>query len=208
MAHQPLAISHQPLYTGYMTRQEAYQTLTLYTKSQNLIAHHFAVEAAMRALGTWIMSHSTTPVNLDDWGLVGLLHDADYELTKTHPENHTLYLEEKIGNSLSPEILYAIKSHNYRYNGIQPKSLMDWALYACDELTGFVISCALKEKNKSMNTVTVTEILAKMNDKNFAKDVDRGQILTCEKMLNIPIQEFIQIVLKSMQTIAPTLGFE
>ncbi len=191
-----------------MTRQEAYQTLTLYTKSQNLIEHHFAVEAAMRAIGKWILTHTATPVDLDTWGLVGLLHDADYEITRDDPKRHTLYLEERIGASLTPEIIYAIKSHNCKYNNIQPKSHLDWALYTCDELTGFISACALKTKDRQMNRVTIALVLEKMNDKKFAKEIDRNQILICQKNLGIPVQEFIGIVLASMQAIAPTLGFE
>lgn len=191
-----------------MTRQEAYQTLTLYTKSQNLIEHHFAVEAAMRAIAKWITIRAGIPVDIDEWGLVGLLHDADYEITRNNPEKHTLYLEEKLGSSLSPEVIHAIKAHNYINTKVEPQSLMDWALYACDELTGFVIACSLQEKNRKMAYVTVPLVLQKMNDKKFAKEVNRTQILSCERNLGIPIQEFTRIVLTSMQTIAPTLGFD
>lgn len=190
-----------------MTRQDALQTLQFYVKTQNLIRHHLAVEAAMRAIAQKLISKGKTGIDIDTWGITGLLHDADYELTRNTPEKHTLYLEEKIGDTLSPEILYAIKAHNYKYTNVPPKTEMDWALYTCDELTGFIVACALILK-KDISAVTVDFVLRKMNEKGFAKSVDRAQITACEKALGFTIAEYTGIVLTSMQAIAVELGFE
>lgn len=190
-----------------MTRQDAYQTLLVYTKAPNLINHHLAAEAAMRAIAKYYASKNQITVDIEPWGLTGLLHDADYELTRNTPEKHTLYLEEKIGNSLPKDVMTAIKAHNFAYTKIKPVTPMDWAMYTCDELTGFVIACTLVQKNKKMSEVTVDFILKKMGDYSFAKSVDRKQILLCEQALNIPVKTYIQIVLSAMQAIATTLGF-
>ncbi len=191
-----------------MTRQEAIQTLQVYTKAPNLIRHHLAVEAAMRAICRVYAAKTRKAENEESWAIAGLLHDADYELTRSHPEKHTLYLEEKIGNVLSKDVLSAIKAHNYRFTGIPPQTSMDWALYTCDELTGFVISCALSQREKKLNTVTVDMVIQKMQDSNFAKNVDRAQIVICEEKLGFPIREYTAIVLSAMQQITQSLGFE
>ena len=162
----------------------------------------------MHAICKAYSARTRTFVDEEKWGLVGLLHDADYELTRNTPEKHTLYLEEKIGGVLPKEVMYAIKAHNFKYTNVPPQSAMDWALYTCDELTGFVIACALVQKSKHIKTVTVDSILKKMQDTSFAKSVDRTQIVLCEEKLGFPLLEYIGIVLSSMQAIAKDLGFE
>jgi predicted hydrolase (HD superfamily) len=191
-----------------MTRQEALQTLQVYTKAPNLIRHHLATEAAMRAICRVYAAKTHAYVNEEAWALSGLLHDADYELTRNTPQRHTLYLEEKIGNILPKEVMYAIKAHNYKFTGVVPQTAMDWALYTCDELTGFVIASALVQKDKKLTSVTVDFVLKKMQEASFAKSVDRGQIILCEQKLGFPIREYIGIVLAAMQSIAKDLGFE
>ncbi len=191
-----------------MTRQEALQTLQVYTKATSLIRHHLAVEAAMRAICRVYKAKTRRVENEENWALAGLLHDADYELTRNTPEKHTLYLEEKIGNVLPKDVMQAIKSHNYRLTGIAPQTAMDWALFTCDELTGFVISCVLSQQEKRLNTVTVDMVIQKMQDGNFAKGVDRAQIVICEEKLGFPLHEYVGIVLSAMQAIANSLGFE
>lgn len=137
---------------------------------------------------------------------MGLLHDSDYELTKNLPEKHTLVLEEKIGDKIKPEIMYAIKCHNFDNNKVTPKSLMDWSIYTCDELTGFIIACALIHPDKKLNSVTVDFVQKRMKETSFAKAVNRNQIKLCEDKLKIPLAEFIEIVLGSMQKINKDLG--
>lgn len=191
-----------------MTRQEAFQTLQVYTKSQNLIRHHLATEAAMKAIGQRLIERKVPDIDLEMWGITGLLHDADYEMTRNDPASHTLVLEDKLRDVLPPEVIHAIKAHNYKYTGIQPRSYMDWALYACDELTGFVIACALIVKGKKIGNVDVDFIMKKMQERSFAKSVDRQQIYSCDTMLGFMVPDFIQIVLNAMTAIANDLGFD
>jgi hypothetical protein len=140
-----------------------------------------------------------------DWGLVGLFHDADYELCRNHPEKHTLILEEKIRNLVSPRIMYAIKAHNFAYTKIEPKSLLDWSLYCCDELTGLIVAAALVHPEKKLAPLTVEFIMNRFSSSSFAKGASRDQIRMCEKELGIPLKEFIGIVLNAMQEIAGNL---
>lgn len=162
----------------------------------------------MRAICRIYAAKTRKIENEENWALAGLLHDADYELTRSTPRRHTLYLEEKIGSVLPKDVMYAIKAHNYRLTGVPPQTAMDWALYTCDELTGFVISCVLSQKEKRLNTITVDMVIQKMQDANFAKSIDRAQIVICEEKLGFPIREYTGIVLSAMQTIANSLGFE
>ncbi len=189
-----------------MTRDGAYQTLTVYVQSQNLIRHHLATEVAMRSLAQHLSKSKNQLLDIEKWGITGLLHDADYELTRKTPEKHTLYLEEKLGEQIPKDIMYAIKAHNYAYTKIEPTSLMDWALYTCDELTGFIVACTLVLTDKKIKSLSTDFVLNKMNDNAFAKSVNREQIKLCEKSLGIPLSEFIMIVLSSMQAIDTTLG--
>lgn len=162
----------------------------------------------MRAICRVYAARTKKFVNEEYWGITGLLHDADYEITRKTPDKHTLYLEERIGKILPKEVMYAIKSHNYRYTGQQPISAMDWALYSADELTGFIISCGLEQRERRLNLVTVDTVIAKMQNQSFAKGVDRAQIVACESKLGLSLKEFVAIVLASMQAIAVDLGFE
>jgi len=160
----------------------------------------------MRALCSYLIKSKGTALDIEQWGITGLLHDADYELTRKHPEQHTLYLEEKLGEQIPPEIMYAIKAHNYAYTKVEPKSPLDWALYTCDEMTGVIDACALDLKDKKIDNLTVNDVIEKLSNPKFAKTVNRTQINLCEKALGIPLPEFIQIVLSSMQAIDTELG--
>jgi len=187
-----------------MTRDEAYKILTSYVKSQNLIKHHLACEAAMKSLYKRL-APKQTDIEEANWGLVGLLHDADYEMCRNHPERHTLVLEEKIGSLLDPKIMYAIKSHNFANNNCKPQSFMDWSIYCCDELTGLIIAAALVHPEKKLAPLTVEFIMNRFDSPSFAKGASREQIKACEKELQIPLPEFIGIVLNAMREISTEL---
>src|ERR1035437_8871603 len=99
-----------------MTRSEAYTILTKYLKNQNLLKHSLATEVTMKALYKRLTTKGTyNPAKEEDWGMTGLLHDADYEMSKGHPEKHGLLLFEKEKDTIPEEIAYAIKAHNYEY---------------------------------------------------------------------------------------------
>ena len=190
-----------------MTRDDAYKILTKYLTNKNLIKHCFAAEAVMKALAKKLrVQNSELRVDEETWGIVGLLHDADYELSKGHPEKHGLLLFEKEPNTIPEDIAHAIKSHNFENTKVQPKSIMDWAITCSDQLTGLIVACALVHPDRKLASLMPEFILKRMKEKSFAKGADRKPILMCEEKLGIPLEEFIKINLKAMQSISSELG--
>lgn len=186
-----------------MVRDEAYQLVVDWTKNPNLVKHMLAVEAIMKKLARNFKDDEEL------WGLVGLIHDADYEMNKTNPTKHPsqIFIElEK--RQADPVIIHAVKTHawGWRDDLPQPQTKMEWSLYCCDELSGFIIACALVRPDKKLAFLTVESILKKWRQKSFAAKVSRKQIELCQEKLNIPLSEFIQISLTAMQGIHDQLG--
>ena len=180
-----------------MTRDEAYNLLREYTKKENLIKHALAVEAAMRKYAQIFKE------NPDEWGIVGLLHDFDYE---KYPDNHPYkgaeILREK---GLPEEWIEAILGHA-NYTGVERKTLMAKALFAVDELTGFIVAVALVRPSKKIEDVTVKSVKKKMKDKTFAAAVNREDIVKSAQDLGITLEDHINNVLEAMKGIAQDLG--
>lgn len=183
-----------------MTRDEAYKILTDLVKNQNLVKHHLATETVMRALAKHFGEDE------EKWGLTGLLHDADYELTKDKPERHTIELEERIGSELQSDVMRAIKSHNREYTKVEPQTKMEWGIYTCDELTGLIVAAALIHPDKKLNLIDVDFILRRFDEPAFARGANRAQIILCDEKLGIPLREFVGIALKAMQGVDKDLG--
>lgn len=192
-----------------ITLGEALQLVEKWTDNKNLVKHMLAVEAQMRAIAKHLKEKD--PSSSEDydearWGLVGLLHDADYD---KWPEEHPKKLLENLKKGQAPDWLYnAIERHAWGYHGIeaQPETKLEWALYTCDELSGFIIACALVRPDKKLSSVTVESILKKWPQKAFAAGVHREQIELCEEKLGIKLPDYIQICLTALQGIAPELG--
>jgi putative nucleotidyltransferase with HDIG domain len=185
-----------------MNRDKALEILHHHLENKNLRRHCYAVEACMRALAPRFGGDEEL------WGLVGLVHDVDYEKTKGTPEKHTQlavrWLREE---GASEEVVRAVLSHAYDGSGANsPENEMEWALYCCDELTGFIVAVALVRPDKSLSSVTVEAVLKKFPEKAFAAAVKREQIKECEKRLGLPLEEFTKICLGAMQSISPDLG--
>jgi len=186
-----------------ITREQALELLHRNMQSVNLRKHCYAVEAVMRALAKHFGEDE------EKWGLIGLLHDGDYEKTKETPEKHTLlmvdWLKEMGENDL--EIISAIYSHNFAHTGQNaPQNNLEWSLYCCDELTGLIVAVTLVRPTKKLADVTVENILEKWHSKSFAAGVKREQIEMCQEKLGIPLKDFICISLKAMQGISEELG--
>lgn len=195
-----------------MTRDEAYNLMTQMLKSKNLQKHGLAVEAIMRNLCRYLkqISHgrgiNENEFNEEEWAIVGLLHDADYELVEKDPSRHTLVTEEKLRPlGVSERIINGIKAH---HDGIKKSrdNLMESSVYASDELSGLITAAALVRPDKKLSTLTVDSVLKRFKEKSFAKGANRDQILACEKELNIPLEGFVGIALKAMQGISEQLG--
>lgn len=186
-----------------ITRQQALELLHKNMESVNLRRHCYSVEAVMRALAKYFKEDE------EKWGIVGLLHDGDYEQTKSTPEKHTLIMVEwlKAMGETDPDLISALLSHNYPHTGQNPpKNKLEWSLYCCDELTGFIIAVTLVHPEKSLASITVEKLDKKWPEKGFAGGVKREQVEECESRLGIPLKEFLEISLKAMQRIAPDLG--
>lgn len=181
-----------------MTRDNAFQILTKYLKDERLIKHCLSTEVAMRSLARYFGEDA------EMWGITGLLHDADYELSKGRPEKHGLLLFNLEPN-IPEGIKYAIESHNYAYTDILPKSKMDWSITCSDQLTGLIVACALVTPEKKLAGLTNDFVLKKLRQKDFAKGADRTRIYLCEEKLGIPLLEFITIVLNSLKEIHEAL---
>lgn len=188
-----------------MTRPDAIETLKSYVGNQNLIKHMLACEAIMIELCKKF-NPNADEILINKWGVTGLLHDVDYELTKDNPEKHSLVAEEKLKDKLDSDVIYAIKAHNFQMTGATPKSLMDWSIYACDELSGLIVAATLIHPDKKLASVDVDFILKRFNEPNFAKGASREQIKTCETSLKIPLPEFVKIALGAMQKISGDLN--
>lgn len=199
-------------------------------ENTNLRRHCYAVGAAMGALYDYLSANnpdeSTLNTSREEWIITGILHDMDYEIIKDdNPEiNHTLktlkWLEES-EYEVSEYIINAIRAHAWRYveSAPEPQNNMEWAIYTCDELTGFIVAVALirpdppsheamegQGKISKLNQVDVNSVLKKWNQKAFANGVHREQIEMCEQKLDIKLEDFIKIVLSSMQKIHTELG--
>ena len=183
-----------------MTREEAYTILTKYLTNKNLIKHCLAAEAAMKAIYRDIHPDGSAEEE-EKWGITGLLHDADYEMSKGHPEKHGLLLFEMEKDTISQDITHAIKAHNYEYTKVMPIAKMDWAIACCDQLTGLIVAAALVHPEKKLAPLTADFILNRMKEKSFAKGAAREPIMQCEDRLGIPLEKFVTITLTAMQGI-------
>ncbi len=182
-----------------MTRQDAWALLTEFTKNPNLIKHALAVEAAMRAYARKFGEDE------EKWGIVGLIHDFDYEQHPTleeHPFAGAKILEER---GWPDEIIRAVLAHA-DHTGVKRESLMEKALFAVDELTGLIVAVALVRPTKSILDVTVESVKKKWKEKSFAAGVKREDIERGAQELGVPLDEHISIVLEAMKGIASELG--
>jgi putative nucleotidyltransferase with HDIG domain len=182
-----------------VNREEAYNLLTEYTKKEGLIKHALAVEAGMREYAKKFGEDE------ESWGIVGILHDFDYEkypTAKDHPFKGAEILKAK---GLPEEWITAILGHA-DYSGVPRESLMAKTLFAVDELTGFLVAVTLVRPNKKLAEVSVKSVKKKMKDKAFAASVSREDIQRGAEELGIPLDEHIGFVLEAMKRIANRLG--
>ena len=181
------------------TREEAWALLNQYTKSESLIKHALAVEAAMRAYARKFGEDE------EKWGLVGLLHDFDYE-QYPEPKDHPLVGSQILKEKGYPEdVIYAIKAHA-QYLSLPRQSLMDKTLFAVDELCGFMTAVTLVRPTKKVADVPIESVKKKMKDKAFARSVNRDEIRQGTAELGVDLDEHIAFVVKAMSEVADQLG--
>lgn len=185
-----------------MNRAEAWELVTTYTQSESLRRHMLAVEAAMRA---YAPRFNGDP---EAWGIVGLLHDFDYEQNPdVSVEGHPIVGSRILAARGVPEpIIRAVLAHAAEITGVEPETPMEKTLVAVDELTGFLIAVALVRPSKSILDVELKSVRKKWKDKLFAAPVNRAEIEHAAGALGVPLDEHIQIVLDAMKAHANALG--
>lgn len=182
-----------------MTRAGAWELLTEYTKSESLRRHALAVEAAMREYARIFGEDE------ERWGIVGLLHDFDYERWPDPPE-HPLRgaaILEELG--YPDDVIYAIKSHA-DYLELERVDKMAKTLYAVDEMSGFIMAVALVRPSRSVHDVKVSSVKKKLKDKAFARAIDRAQLLAGAQQLGVGLDEHIATVIAGLRRVADELG--
>ena len=180
-------------------RDEAQNILDEWVSNKNLKKHAYAVEASMRA---YALRLGYDPQR---WGVVGLLHDFDYEKypdLENHPFKGVEYLKEK---GYADELIQGILAHA-EHAGVKRDTDLKKAIYAVDELTGLIVAVALMRPSKKIADVTVDSVMKKWKEKSFAAGVDRKMIEIGAGELGVPLEEHIDVVLKAMQGVAEKLG--
>ncbi|ABN51386.1 MAG TPA: HDIG domain-containing protein [Hungateiclostridium thermocellum] len=182
-----------------MEREQALEELKARIENENLIKHSLAVEAIMKDLAFYFKE------DIDKWGLAGLLHDIDCEKTAGDISKHSLVGAEILESlDIESSIIYAVKAHN-DYHGIERKRKIDKALYCADPAAGLITAAALILPSKKLEDVTVDFLIRRMNEKSFAKGVNREQIKSCEQ-LGLSLEKFLEIALEAMKKISDELG--
>ncbi|MGI8982021.1 MAG: HD domain-containing protein [Pirellulaceae bacterium] len=182
-----------------MNRSDAYALVCEYTQSESLRRHMLAVEAAVRAYARKFGEDE------EKWGIVGLLHDFDYERwpdAPNHPLQGAKILAEK---GYSDDVIYAIKSHADYLTDCPRVSRLDKTLYACDELCGFITACAMVRPEK-LAGLSAPSVKKKLKTKGFAAAVNRDDITRGAADLGVDLDEHINFCVAAMQGIAPQLG--
>lgn len=186
-----------------ITREEAWNLLTEFTESESLRKHALTVEACMLAYARKFGNGSAEDQNL--WSVVGLLHDFDYERwpsLEDHPYKGNAILKER---GYPEEISRAIMSHA-EYTGVTRDTPMEKALFACDELAGFITAVALIKPGKSLAEVDAKSVRKRMKDKAFARKVNRDDIIVGASDLGVDLDEHITFCIEAMKPIAKELG--
>ena len=185
-------------------REAAWGLLTEFTQSESLRKHAMSVEACMRAYARKL---SAAPAEEELWGVVGLLHDFDYEKYPSlddHPYKGNEILKER---GYPEEIRKAIMSHA-EYTGVTRDTLMEKALFACDELAGFITAVALIKPGKSLAEVDAESVRKRMKDKAFARKVNRDDIVNGAAGLGVDLEEDIAFCIEALKPIADKLGLD
>ncbi len=182
-------------------REEAFALLKEYNNSESLIKHALAVEGVMRYMAR------KRGEDEDKWGVIGLIHDLDYE---QFPDQHCKKTEEILRKNNWPEdYIHAVISHGWGICvDVKPESEMEKVLYAIDELTGLVVTTALVRPSKSVLDVKTKSVKKKWKDKRFAAGVDRSIIEKGAEMLGVEVSELITDTIAGMQEVAEEIGLK
>jgi len=190
---------------SHITREQAWSLLTEYTQSESLRKHALAVEACMRACARKFGDGSAEAEEL--WGVVGLIHDFDYERWPSlddHPYKGNEILKERGW----PEVITRAVMSHAEYTGVTRDTPLEKALFACDELAGFITAVALIKPGKSLAEVDTKSVRKRMKDKAFARKVNRDDIIQGAAALGVDLDEHIGFCIEAMKPIAKELGLD
>ncbi len=183
------------------TRQQAFELLQKYNQAPGLIKHALAVEATMR--------HFARHFNEDEekWGIIGLIHDLDYE---QYSEQHCTMTKQILEENNWPEdYIRAVMSHGWQIcTDVKPETLLEKTLYAIDELTGLVTTSALVRPSKSILDMKAKSVKKKWKDKRFAAKIDRSIIERGAEMLDMELSQIITLTIEGMSKIADQLELD
>ena len=186
---------------GKPTREEAWAILSDHVRSQSLLSHALAVEAVMR--------HVARKNNADEdlWGIIGLVHDLDYE---EHPDEHLRHAPGILRSHGWPEeYIRAVASHGWgMFTSVAPATALEKTLFAVDELTGLVAAAALVRPSRSVLDLPVKSVLKKWKDRTFAAGVDRKVIEKGAALMEVPLEELIADTIEGMKTVAEAIGLK
>lgn len=179
----------------------------------NILSHSLALESCMLGLYDYFQENnlldSSEPTR-QEWGIAGLVHDIDYSGdTKDQHPNQTRQVLEKYNLKISDTIDSIVKAHAPELTGINPKNKAQWSIFCADSLTGLIVATALIYPTKKLSEVKLSSILKRFHkEPRFAAGTRRDEVILCQNKdgLNLPLDTFVDICLKSMQAIAPSIG--
>jgi predicted hydrolase (HD superfamily) len=184
------------------SREEAWELLCEYTKGDSLRKHARAVELAMRACAA---RYGGPDADVEEWGMVGLLHDFDYEMFPTADEHPFKGATIMCGRGYPDRMIRAIMGHA-TYTGVPRDTLMARALFATDELCGFLVACALVRPSRSLDDMEVSSVKKKLKDKAFARSVNRDDIYQGATELGVELDEHIRFVIDALRPHQKEIG--
>ncbi len=182
-----------------ISREEAIQILNENITAANMRKHSFASEAVLRAMAKKLNR------NEDEWGIAGLLHDIDVEITKADPNIHGPYAEKMLKGKITDKMLDAIVMHNEIATGKERTTEFQHALAAGETITGLITATTLVYPDKKLESVNPKSVTKRMKQKAFAASVKRENIMECEK-IGIPLNEFAELAVNAMKEISKELG--
>jgi len=185
-----------------LNRQDAWQLLCDYTQGESLRRHALAVEASMRAAAA---RYGDNESDAEEWAIAGLLHDFDYEMFPSQDEHPYKGANILCGRGYPDRMIRAIMGHA-PYTNVPRDTQMARALFAVDELSGFVVACALVRPTRSLDDLTVASVKKKLKDKAFARSVSREDISQSAKELGATLDEQIAFVIESLKPIQREIG--
>lgn len=189
------------------SRAEAWELLCEYTKGDSLRKHALAVEAAMRAAAVRYGGHAPDSMEVEEWGITGLLHDFDYEMFPSMEEHPYKGANILCGRGYPQRVIEAIMGHA-PYTGVARATAMAKSLFAVDELSGFLVACALVRPSRSLDEMEVSSVKKKLKDKAFARTVSREDIKQGVEELGVNLDEHIRFVIDALRPAQERIGLQ